>query len=221
MHVVIGGYGRVGRMLAQELTDGGHTVAVIDHDPDVFDAEDDFTGLRLVGEIFDRETLIKAGIERAEAFIACSSGDNSNVVAARVARELFCVPRVVARIFDPERAAIYESYGIPTVSSVQWSVSRLVTLLFEPAVRCDYVFGHGELLMVEFIVPEEFAGRPIAEIEHDRPVRVVAVEREGIARILGTDESLQAGDRVFISTTRDTAHELKRFLKSEEDSPCA
>jgi len=221
MHVVIGGYGRVGRMLAQELTDGGHTVAVIDHDPDVFDAEDDFTGLRLVGEIFDRETLIKAGIERAEAFIACSSGDNSNVIAARVAHERFCVPRVVARIFDPERAAIYESYGIPTVSSVQWSVSRLVTLLFEPAVRCDYVFGHGELLMVEFIVPDEFADRPIGEIERDRPLRIVAVEREGTARVLGVDESIRAGDRVFISTTRDTAHELRRFLTDGEDSSCA
>ena len=102
MHVVIGGYGRVGRYLAHELERQGHTVAVIDRNADVFEEFEGINGLRLTGEVFDRDTLIKAGIERADAFAACTSGDNSNIIAARVARERFNVPLVVARIFDPE-----------------------------------------------------------------------------------------------------------------------
>lgn len=221
MHVVVGGYGRVGRLLAKELVNGGHTVAVIDHNPGVFDAvSNDFTGLSLIGEIFDRDTLVKAGIERADAFVACSSGDNSNIIAARIARERFCVPRVIARIFDPQRAAIYESFGIPTVSSVQWSVSRLAALLFEPKARCDYVFGHGEVLLVEIVVPEEIAGKRISEIEESRLVRVVTIERAGTAQMVFGDEVVETGDRLFASVHRESTQELKRILGLQEGSPC-
>ena len=133
MHVVIGGFGRVGRYLARMLEEGGHSVAVIDHSEAVFDAfGHDLKGRRLLGEIFDRETLLKAGIERADAFAAVTSGDNSNIVAARVAKERFAVPVVIARIYDPRRAAIYARYDIPTISSVQWASSRFLEMIQHP-----------------------------------------------------------------------------------------
>ena len=134
MHVIIGGYGRVGRYLAHVLESEGHTVAVIDHNDTVFDDfGDEIAGRKLTGEVFDRETLIKAGIERADAFAAVTAGDNSNIVSARIALERFGVERVVARIFDPRRAAIYERLGIPTISSVRWAAGQLIAMILEPS----------------------------------------------------------------------------------------
>ena len=118
MHVVIGGYGRVGRYLASMLEERGHSVAVIDRSEKAFAAPgSDIRGRRIAGEVFDRDTLVKAGIERADAYAAVTSGDNSNIVSARIARERFGVPCVVARIYDPRRAVIYKRFGIPTISS--------------------------------------------------------------------------------------------------------
>ncbi|MBN9620072.1 MAG: TrkA family potassium uptake protein, partial [Actinobacteria bacterium] len=127
MHIVIMGCGRVGAALALQLSPLDHTVAVIDQDPLAFRRlGDDFPGRRVKGMGFDRETLIAAGIEQAAAFAAVSSGDNSNIIAARVARETFGVQRVVARIYDPKRAEVYERLGIPTVATVPWTSARLL-----------------------------------------------------------------------------------------------
>jgi trk system potassium uptake protein TrkA len=164
MHVVIGGYGRVGRYIAHELETLGHSVAVIDRNPDVFQEFEGINGLRLTGEVFDRETLVKAGIERAAAFAACTSGDNSNIVAARVARERFEVPLVVARIFDPKRAMIYERFGIPTVSAVQWSSSRLLAMIVDPRVRSDFAFGSGEVVLVDVEAPAVLEGKRVLDV---------------------------------------------------------
>jgi trk system potassium uptake protein TrkA len=218
MHVVIGGYGRVGRFLAHELEAQGHTVAVIDHNADVFDEFEAIKGRRLSGEVFDRDTLVKAGIERAAAFAACTSGDNSNIVAARVAREYFHVPTVVARIFDPRRAAIYERFGIPTVSSVQWSVSRLLTLLLEPKARSDYAFGQGEVLLLEFEVPAELNGRRVVDLELPRVLTVVAVERDGRAAVLADIDTVHTGDRLHVAVVRESVHELRALLGIQQEA---
>lgn len=212
MHVVIGGYGRVGRYLAHELESQGHSIAVIDRNTDVFEEYQGINGLRLNGEVFDRDTLIKAGIERADAFAACTSGDNSNIVAARVARERFNVPLVVARIFDPKRAMIYERFGIPTVSAVQWSSSRLLAMLLDPKVRSDYAFGQGEVVLVDLEVPEAMDGKRVLDIELPRVLSVVAVERDNKAILLSDTDVITAGDQLFMAIDRDSAPELRKLL---------
>ena len=212
MHVVIGGYGRVGRYLAHELERQGHTVAVVDRNPDVFEEYESIHGRRLTGEVFDRGVLIKAGIEHADAFAACTSGDNSNIVAARVARERFNVPLVIARIFDPKRAMIYERFGIPTVSAVQWSSSRLLAMLLDPKVRSDYAFGQGEVVMVELEVPTTLDGKRVLDIELPRVLSVVAVERDGHAILLSDTDVVRGGDQLFMAIERDSAPELRKLL---------
>jgi trk system potassium uptake protein len=218
MHVVIGGYGRVGRYLAHELEALGHTVAVIDRNPEVYEEFEGIRGLRLSGEVFDRDTLIKAGIKRADAFAACTSGDNSNIVAARVARECFDVPLVIARIFDPKRAVIYESFGIPTVSAVQWSSSRLLGMLLDPDVRCEYAFGQGEIVLVEHNAPASLDGMTVGEVERPGVLRVIAVERGSQALLLAETDPILAGDRLSLAIARDTASELRTLLGTQEEA---
>jgi trk system potassium uptake protein TrkA len=212
MHVVIGGYGRVGRYLAHELEALGHTIAVIDRSPEVFEEFEGINGLRLTGEVFDRDTLVKAGIERADAFAAVTSGDNSNIVAARVARERFNVPLVVARIFDPKRAVIYESFGIPTVSAVQWSSSRLLGMILDPKVRSEFAFGGGQVVLVDLEVPEALAGKRVLDIELPRVLSVVAVERGDRALLLSDTDTVEAGDHLYMAIDRDSAPDLRQLL---------
>jgi len=215
MHVVIGGYGRVGRYLAHELERLGHTVAVVDRNPDVFEEFEGIKGLRLAGEVFDSETLIKAGIERADAFAACTSGDNSNIIAARVARERFKVGLVVARIFDPKRAAIYAQFGIPTVSAVQWSSSRLLAMLTDPDAPSEFAFGQGEVVILDSEVTPAIAGRRVLDIELPRVLTVVAIEREGQAMILSDNDEVRLGDHLFLAVDRAYAPELRKLLAGE------
>jgi trk system potassium uptake protein TrkA len=218
MHVVIGGYGRVGRYLAHELESLGHSVAVVDRSPDVFEEFEGINGLRLTGEVFDRDTLVKAGIERADAFAACTSGDNSNIVAARVARERFSVPLVIARIFDPKRAMIYERFGIPTVSAVQWSSSRLLAMIVEPSVRSDYAFGAGEVVLVDVEATTELQGKRVLDIELPRALSVVAIERGGQAMLLSDTDEVQKGDQLFMAIHRDYAPELRKLLGIDQEA---
>lgn len=214
MHVIIGGYGRVGRYLAHELEAQGHSIAVIDRNPEVYEEFEGIKGLRLTGEVFDRETLIKAGIERADAFAAVTSGDNSNIVAARVARERFNVPLVVARIYDPKRAMIYERFGIPTVSAVRWSSSRLLATLLDPKIRSDFAFGQGEVVLVEVEAPASLDGKRVLDIELPRVLSVVAVERDGKALLLTDIDEVHAGDQLFMAIDRESIPELRQLLDS-------
>lgn len=212
MHVVIGGYGRVGRYLAHELETLGHTVAVVDRNPDVYEEFESISGLRLSGEVFDRDTLVKAGIKRADAFAACTSGDNSNIVAARVARERFGVPLVIARIFDPKRAVIYESFGIPTVSAVQWSSSRLLAMLLDPKVRSDYAFGEGEVVLVDLEAPEALDGKQAQDVEIPHVLSLVAAERADEAILLSGTDVIRTGDQLFMAIVRNSAPDLRKLL---------
>lgn len=212
MHVVIGGYGRVGRYIAHELESKGHSVAVIDRNPDVYEEFAGIRGMRLTGEVFDRDTLIKAGIERADAFAATTSGDNSNIVSARVARERFGVPVVVARIFDPKRASLYERFGIPTVSAVQWSASRLLAMILDPKVRSGFAFGQGEVVLVELEATDALAGKRVLDIELPRVLSIVAVERGGKAILLTDIDTIEAGDMLYIAVDHDNVSELRKLI---------
>ena len=216
MHVVIGGFGRVGRGLAHMLEREGHTVSVVDHSRAVFaESGTDLKGLKLTGEVFDRDTLIKAGIERADAFAAVTSGDNSNIVSARIARERFAVPTVVARIFDPRRAAIYARLGIPTITSVQWASSQLFAMILEPALRMDAVYGGGEALTLQVEVPTLLTGRRVVDIELPGRIVVTALVRDGVASLPQGRFELAKGDRLFLTVTRDALDEVKQRFELE------
>ncbi len=213
MHVVIGGFGRVGRSLAHLLETEGHTVAVVDRTRAVFDEYgDDLRGRKLTGEVFDRETLIKAGIEKAGAFAAVTSGDNSNIVAARVARERFHVPVVVARIFDPRRAAIYERFGIPTISAVQFAVGQLFSMIVEPDARTEVSFGGGEVMLVEAVACEKLEGMPLSSFEVPGGVRVTALVRDGIAVLPDPGFEVAVGDKLHVAATRKSLPDLRKIL---------
>lgn len=217
MHVVIGGYGRTGRFLAHMLERDGHSVAVIDRNEAVFEEfGQEIRGRKLIGEVFDRETLLKAGIEKAQSYAAVTSGDNSNIISARAARERFGVPHVVARIYDPRRAVIYEELGIPTVSSVQWASSVLLAMVLQPELQTIHAYGGGEVALMRLKAGSRVAGKTVAELGQACCVRVGVISRNGIAMIPPGDFVLELGDQIYIDIVRDCLDDLTRYLGGEE-----
>ncbi len=213
MHVVIGGYGRVGRYLAYMLEERGHTVAVVDRDENAFaSAGRDMRGRRISGEVFDRTTLEKAGIADADAFAAVTSGDNSNIVSARVARERYGVPCVVARIYDPRRARIYERFGIPTISSVNWSGAMLLATILEPDVKTTATYGGGEVLTITADASLTLTGKRVSNLDYPGKFHISAIVRDGVAQLPEPRTELAKGDRLSITVTREALPELKRLL---------
>ncbi|MGB2838801.1 MAG: TrkA family potassium uptake protein [Actinomycetes bacterium] len=197
MHVVIMGCGRVGSMLALELDGTGHEVVVVDQDPDSFRRlGSSFGGVTVTGVGFDRDTLLEAGIERTDAFVAVSSGDNSNIVSARVARENFGVSTVVARIYDPRRAEIYQRLGIPTVATVRWTADRVLRRLLPGGLHEDYRDPSGEVSMAELPVAPEWIGQTYARLEQECGIRVGYITRIGNGQLTTASTVVQEGDIV-------------------------
>src|SRR6476469_4574401 len=184
VHVVIVGCGRVGSAVALDLTGAGHSVAIIDKRSEAFSRlGPNFPGQAIAGIGFDRDRLMEAGIERAGAVAAVTSGDNSNIMIARVARETFGVERVVARIYDPRRAIIYQRLGIPTVATVAWATERVLRRILpdEPAV--EWVDQRAKVMLVERIVPAKWAGHSVDEFELAGTMRVMSIGRYGAASV--------------------------------------
>jgi trk system potassium uptake protein TrkA len=171
-----------------------------------------FKGRRITGFGFDRDVIAEAGIEQASAFVAVSSGDNSNIVAARLVREKFGVPIVVARIYDPRRAEIYQRLGIPTVATVKWTTDQVMRFLIPEQVASDWKDPTEGVSLVTMILPPEWAGWPIAELEADGHRRVVAVTRTGQARIVTPDLILQEGDQVHLAVDNPGLDELRPMI---------
>ena len=195
MHVIVVGCGRVGSGLAASLESQGHTVAVIDRRAEAFRRlPQDFSGETIVGVGFDRDRLEKAGIERAGALAAVTNGDNSNIVVARVAREAFSVDRVVARIYDQRRAAIYERLGIPTVATVQWTIDRVLRRILPDTGGVEWIDPSAQVCLVERVIPESWAGSSLAELEESGNARLVGVSRLGKGSIPAKDLLAQEGD---------------------------
>jgi trk system potassium uptake protein TrkA len=204
MHVVIVGCGRVGSGLAGTLEAEGHTVAVVDRNVKAFRRlPEGFAGQTVVGVGFDRDRLRDAGIERAGALAAVTNGDNSNIVVARVAREAFGVERVVARIYDARRAAIYERLGIPTVATVQWTTERVLRRILPDAHGVEWVDPSARICVVERTVPGSWAGRRFAELELPGVARLVGIGRLGEASLPDPDQAAQDGDVVWVSVAGD------------------
>ncbi|GIG60269.1 potassium transporter TrkA [Longispora fulva] len=202
MHIVIMGCGRVGSTLAQSLETRGHEVAVIDQNPEAFRRlGPEFSGLTVTGVGFDQEVLRQAGIDRADAFAAVSSGDNSNIISARVARETFGVQRVVARIYDSKRAEVYERLGIPTVATVRWTADRMLRHLVPESSPELWRDPTSTLAMVEVPLHAGWVGKPLKTLEEGTGSRVAYVMRFGIGTLPTASMTLQDGDQVFMLLT--------------------
>lgn len=204
MHIVVMGCGRVGSTLAHHLQRLDHSVAVIDQDPAAFRRlGDQFRGMTIAGVGFDRDTLVDAGIEKADAFAAVSSGDNSNIIAARVARETFGVNHVVARIYDPRRAEVYERLGIPTIATVPWTASRLLKSLLGGNIDEEWRDPTGQVVMLHVVLAESWVGHRLAEFEDTTGARVALISRFGKGELPGTQTIIQAGDELHVTATDD------------------
>ncbi len=215
-HFVIMGCGRVGVSLAHTLDESGHSVAIIDQDDRAFRRlRSSFGGRKVTGVGFDRDTLKHADIENAYAFAAVSSGDNSNILATRVARETFHVRHVVARIYDPGRAEIYQRLGIPTVAAVRWSADQVLRrILPEQSIDGDYRETSGRLILGELSLNDAWLGRPLKDIEAAGGVRIAYLTRFGEG-VLPTDEtSYQQGDIVHAMMKTTATDEIGRILAS-------
>lgn len=214
MHVVIAGCGRVGSELGSNLERLGHSVAVIDKNPKAFERlKSDFGGKKITGFVFDRDCLEDAGIKDATAFTSVTSGDNSNIVSARIAREHYRVQQVVARIYDPRRAQIYQRLGIQTVATVRWTTDQILRHLIPDEVPVEYTVDNGEVVVTAISAPAETVGRPALQLDLLGRRRVVAVSRFGVPRVPDGEMTIQEGDILHVSVVRGDASELSQALK--------
>ncbi|HVE98212.1 MAG TPA: TrkA family potassium uptake protein [Mycobacteriales bacterium] len=213
MHVVIMGCGRVGSTLARTLEGLGHTVAVIDRTEAAFKRlPASFQGKTVTGFGFDRDTLEEAGIAEAGAFAAVSNGDNSNIISARVARENFGVEHVVARIYDPKRAEVYERLGIPTVATVRWTADQVLRRLIPAGSQLQWSDPSGEVLLAEVAVNRAWAGHRIAELETSVEARVACMTRLGVGRLPEKGDVVQEGDLFHFMVVKDRLSEVERII---------
>ncbi|MCX2953323.1 TrkA family potassium uptake protein [Lentzea sp. BCCO 10_0798] len=220
MHVVIMGCGRVGASLARALERLDHQVAVIDKDAQSFRRlGSDFHGQQVIGNGFDRNVLIEAGVERAGAFAAVSSGDNSNIISARVARETFGVEHVVARIYDHKRAAVYERLGIPTVATVPWSTDRFLRMLLPEGASTAWRDPSGTVAVLPIEVDEAWVGRPVRELEEAIGARVAFVMRFGTGVLPDAKTVVQADDSIYVAALSGTITDVAAAaLQAPEES---
>lgn len=207
------GCGRVGATLAQSLESHGHSVAVIDQNPEAFRRLDSgFTGKRVTGLGFDRQTLVQAGVEDAYAFAAVSDGDNSNILAARVVRETYGVSNVVARIYDPHRAEIYQRLGIPTVATVRWTADQVLRRMLPMGATDEYRDASGQVVMAQMDVHPGWIGKPLLTLEAATGARVGYLTRYGDGVLPGPTTVLQENDLVHVLVLATDVPRVERIL---------
>lgn len=212
------GCGRVGSSLATEIEAAGHTVSVIDQSREAFRRlGPDFKGQTVTGMGFDRDTLLEAGIEKAEAFAAVSNGDNSNILAARVARETYGVKNVVARIYDPARAEIYQRLGIPTVATVIWATDQIMRNLFPEGTSSEWRDATGSVQLVEVHPARGWYGMALTEIEGQLKGRIAFLTRLGEGLIPDEHAVLQEGDLLHMMVHNDDLASITDALAREPE----
>jgi len=214
------GCGRVGSTLARTLGRSGHDVAVIDSDAAAFRRlGTSFDGQTVTGIGFDRRTLVAAGIKEAYAFAAVSSGDNSNILAARVARETFGVDNVVARIYDPGRAEVYQRLGIPTVATVRWTADQMMRRLLPHGSEPEWRDPSGTIRLAEVPVDTAWVGERISRLEIESGGRVAFLTRLGEGMLPGKDTVLQDGDIVHVIMRDDDADAIESVFRRRSTAP--
>ena len=219
MHVVIMGCGRVGASLAAALERLGHDVSIVDKNEEAFRRlSGEFHGRQVVGMGFDRDVLVEAGVEQAGAFAAVSSGDNSNIIAARVARENFSVPHVVARIYDHKRAAVYERLGIPTIATVPWTTDRFLRTLLPEGVATSWRDPTGTVALLQLPLHEAWIGRTVRELQQATGARVAFIMRFSTGVLPDSKTVLQADDDVYVAAHSGTVTDVSsRASRAPED----
>jgi trk system potassium uptake protein TrkA len=211
VHVIVVGCGRVGSGLAISLTAEGHTVAIMDKNARAFRRLKEWEGTRIVGSGFDRDDLEKAGAIGADALAAVTSGDNTNILTVRIARETYMIPNVVARIYDPRRAEIYQRLGIPTVATVTWTIDQVRRRLL-PDLAGDWSDASGQLALLDRSLPDAWAGRRLAELEEPGLVSLIAVTRSGVPRLDARELVGQEGDVLHLAVMREARNDLDTRL---------
>jgi len=213
MKMIVIGCGRLGAGLAEALSRRGIAVTVVDRDQSAFERLGPaFEGESVTGVGFDREVLIRAGIERADALAAVTASDEVNVVTARLARVLFRVPRVAARLFDPGKEEVYRRLGLPTISHVTWGVSRLMELLCYSPLQTVKSLGSGEVEVVEVELPQLLVGRTVHELTLLGEIHVVAITRRGKTTLPTLGTEFQQGDLVHLALLTSSSARLKLML---------
>jgi len=213
MKAIIIGCGRVGAGLAQILGQAGHQLTVVDSDPAAFERLGaTFTGDTIAGIGFDQEVLLRAGIARADALAAVTASDEANLITARLARQIFRVPRVAARVYEPRKAEIYQRLGIQTISPVAIGVRRLADLLSHAPLDSSASLGDGRIDLVDVEIPHLFAGRGVAELAVPGEFQVVAITRGGRTFLPLMGAIFQAGDTAHVAVRSASAEQLKAML---------
>jgi len=214
MHIVVVGCGRVGSGLAVSLSKEKHSVSIIDRASRAFRRlPPDWQGERVLGSGFDRDDLERAGAIGADALAAVTSGDNTNILTVRIARETYHIPQVVARIYDPRRAEIYQRLGIPTVATVTWTIDQVRRRLLPEVVTGEWADASGKLLLVDRAIPEGWAGRRLADVEEPGRVNLVGVTRAGLPRLDARELIGQEGDQLHVAVMADALADFERRLR--------
>ena len=213
MNVIIMGCGRVGAQLVRLMSEEGHQVTVIDPDPQALARlGENFKCRKVRGVGFDRDALLEAGIEGADAFAATSSSDNANIIAARIARNVFRVPRVVTRLYDPRRAEIYQRLGLVTISSTTWGAQRILELLTHSELDPVFTFGSGEVSLLSIETPPQLVSRQVRHLNIAGEMQVLAITRQGQAFIPLTGTELQAGDTIHLAILASSMDRFKDLI---------
>ncbi len=217
--MIVVGCGRVGSELAVSLERRGHSIAIIDKNARSFRRlPAEWNGTKVVGFGFDRGHLDAAGVTRAGALAAVTSGDNSNILTARIARETYYIQAVVARIYDPRRAAIYQRLGIPTVATVTWTTDQVLRRLLTDAPPVEWTDPSGKLGLFERSLPVLWAGKKLSVLEEGGFAKVVSVSRAGVPRLAGPETVAQEGDVLHVAATTDFLVELDRIIAECPDA---
>lgn len=213
------GCGRVGSTLARSLEDRNHTVSVIDITAEAFRRlGPSFNGDKVTGLGFDRKVLEKAGIRRADAFAAVSSGDNSNIIAARVARESFGIEQVVARIYDPGRAEVYQRLGITTVATVKWTADQVLRRLLPAGAEPDYRDPSGTIRLDQVPAPTAWIGVRTVQFQEQTRTRIAWIDRLGEGLLPHRDSVIQDGDLLhLVMREENAAHAYKTVARGPEE----
>lgn len=220
MKVIVMGCGRVGSQVSNLMANKGHDVTVIDHrDTDAATRlGPEYKGRLISGIGFDRDVLIEAGAEQADVFVAASSSDNANIVAARIARNIFKIPRVITRLYDPRRAEIYQRLGLMTISTTTWGAERVYELATHTDLDVVYNFGRGEVSMIVIEAPYTIAGRTVRDLNVIGEFSVVSVTREDKAFLPSAGTQFREGDLLHIAVQSSALGRLEEMLGLERRS---
>lgn len=211
MKVIVVGYGRMGRELAMRLQKDNHEVVVIDSDVEVFDKEPDVPFEVHIGLGFDKQILEESGIERVDAVVACTSSDESNAVIARVARNIYRVPQVIARLYDPSKAAIYDMLGIQTISTTDWGIKRAMKLLEYSSFDSMLSIGDSDVEVLKISVPPMLVGKSLKDLS-TLNIRIVGMLRDNKGMIPSTGALFEANDTLYIAIEHDAIPQLRSML---------